>query len=296
MNILTPKDNYNIDTRPDEIKGLNKIADYVRDQESKEKSISNVATQTISLNPYQDNASIFYPFWVGQTDFLAKNHLYGYSSVPVPYTGEVSPYSLGKTLANPSNLKVTNINEITLDANIVTQQIPYTSGSAVPTSPFSLRYYVVVGSLIPNITYLDPITFLPPNGSPYGTIGFFEFTFNVDFYGGVEYWYITNPEQSRSLSKATLPSAIMSDGFQDFDIDPIGVRPECYELFKNNSLGLSLAYGFDYNDVQALSGTASTGNKGYTIQSHIQENPYWRNIIGVNFNYFGLLSPYTPNS
>jgi hypothetical protein len=310
MNILTPKDNYNIDTRPDEIKGLNKIADYVRDQESKEKSISNVVTQTIKVNSITD-LSIFGDAYSGilcnSTSALSADG----STFPITPSSPPIKQNLGYYLPNPqTSYKLNSIKEIICTATIDTIFNTYGVEPPVAQTSYNVRYTIAIGEFSSGIELYNTGSSSLYDNSPFQLY----FTFVMSYDKTNNLFSFGTDTQTQFLSDTYERVWDTSGYFYDWTVDPSRISSFWFNYLTQNKINLYIEPSFDEDESTALTGvtldtwrtTPSNSNKahfefwfGATSTSTFAGDFYNAGLLVqpyLTFTYFGLLSPYTPNS
>jgi len=310
MNIL--EDNiYQLDTRPQGAKTIEKMANTVKSLTTEPRSVSNVVNIQFKIN------SIYTPFdlyptsnpnWKSNRTYFGKFYP---DEFPILVGGGPRPEVEGYFLPNPViNYKINNIREIALTCNINTSANTFGTFAPIAQSNYSVDYYVAI-SLHRTALELYGGDFFIKNTMLY-------FPFKFTYTKSTDVWSVNETTTTVYLSNTIERNIILtgpSAGYEDWTNNPTQTKLTVFESLKTENNNLLIDTSFDRFQADALTGvsfetyqtTPSNSNKahfeyffGVTSSSLIAGADFNNAAILVqpylNFNYFGLLTPYQPNS
>lgn len=317
MNIL--EDNiYQLDTRPQGAKTIEKMANTVKSLTTEPRSVSNVVTQTIKPKIADKQTHLYYDtintryynleYWKNSYNVFTLDSTGFY----YPPAGGTDPFISDYFLQNPKLLRINNINEIALSTEITERFFPTFGPIPVATSNYSFDYFITLGIQNTNIDINWSSTY-----EVYKELTFFKWTYTYTL--STNSWSVTTRNITKRFNANTLNDKTINSTFwgiprQNFNTYPDKISTENWNKLINQNNFLSIVNGFSAS-TNSLTGvnlrtwlaTPSNSNLAHfqhyfggfydlTLNNATFLPPSYVITATLNFNYFGLLTPYQPNS
>lgn len=298
MNLLT-NENILIDTRPPGQKAIEKIANTVKSLVTEPRSVSNVVTQQFQLEP------VYQPTGVNSQNYVATT--VGSDGFPTYAVSPLDTNFIKVSLESPTSLKLANISEIITNCSLLSYDNQEAFGVFQPTatSNYSVKFYVTLAKLSDPLNTTTTLAL-----EDY----YFFFTFTFSYTLATNKWSVDSQNKELFLADTitTRPETSLGSGVPDFTTNQTKITNSQYSLFCNSPINLYTQTSFSKTEASALSGvtlktwktTPSNSNKAHfestwgQIQGGVMDNYQSLYLLKtyLNFNYFGLLTPYAKQS